>query len=56
MATDKMPLMLEGSMPVELNDVDDLFGDGVGLSLAVPPQVKQLLQRKDGQRTRGCCQ
>jgi mediator of RNA polymerase II transcription subunit 16 len=56
MAADKMPMMLDNSLPVELNDVDDLFGEGVGLSLAVPAQAKQLHQRTDDQRTRGCCQ
>ncbi|KAF4455021.1 mediator of rna polymerase ii transcription subunit 16 [Fusarium austroafricanum] len=51
-----MPLMLDNSMPVELNDVDDLFGDGVGLALPVRAQSKQLQQRMDDIRIRGCCQ
>ncbi|KAL0936566.1 mediator of rna polymerase ii transcription subunit 16 [Colletotrichum truncatum] len=57
----KMPLMLEngmnGAMQVDQLDVDDLFGDGVGLSLqAARPPTKQLRQRIDELRTRGCCQ
>ncbi|KAF4464866.1 mediator of rna polymerase ii transcription subunit 16 [Fusarium albosuccineum] len=51
-----MPLMLDNPMPVDLNDVDDLFGDGVGLSLPVRAQSKQLQQRMDELRSRGCCQ
>ncbi|KAF7546627.1 hypothetical protein G7Z17_g8306 [Cylindrodendrum hubeiense] len=51
-----MPLILDNPMPVDLNDVDDLFGDGVGLSLPVRPQSKQLHQRMDELRSRGCCQ
>ncbi|WQF84982.1 Putative mediator complex, subunit Med16, WD40-repeat-containing domain superfamily [Colletotrichum destructivum] len=57
----KMPLMLEngmnGSMQVDQLDVDDLFGDGVGLSLhTARPPTKHLRQRIDDLRTRGCCQ
>ncbi|KAL6403250.1 hypothetical protein AUP68_12589 [Ilyonectria robusta] len=51
-----MPLILDNPMPVDLNDVDDLFGDGVGLSLPVRSQSKQLHQRMDELRSRGCCQ
>ncbi|KAF4503427.1 mediator of rna polymerase ii transcription subunit 16 [Fusarium agapanthi] len=51
-----MPLILDNPMPVELNDVDDLFGDGVGLSLPARAQSKQLQQRMDDIRIRGCCQ
>ncbi|KAM0329693.1 hypothetical protein ACHAPQ_006657 [Fusarium lateritium] len=51
-----MPLMLDNSMPVDLNAVDDLFGDGVDLSLPVRVQSKQLQQRMDDIRIRGCCQ
>ncbi|KPM43886.1 hypothetical protein AK830_g2704 [Neonectria ditissima] len=52
-----MPLILDNAMPVGLNDVDDLFGDGVGLSLpAGRTQSKQLHQRMDELRSRGCCQ
>ncbi|GJC99681.1 RNA polymerase II mediator complex subunit Sin4 [Colletotrichum higginsianum] len=56
-----MPLMLEngmnGSMQVDQLDVDDLFGDGVGLSLhTARPPTKHLRQRIDDLRTRGCCQ
>lgn len=56
MTSDKMPLMLDNSMPVDLNAVDDLFGDGVDLSLPVRVQSKQLQQRMDDIRIRGCCQ
>lgn len=56
MTSDKMPLILDNPMPVDLNDVDDLFGDGVGLSLPVRSQSKQLHQRMDELRSRGCCQ
>ncbi|KAF5626550.1 mediator of rna polymerase ii transcription subunit 16 [Fusarium tjaetaba] len=51
-----MPLILDNPMPVELNDVDDLFGDNVGLSLPTRVQSKQLQQRMDDIRIRGCCQ
>ncbi|KAF5021842.1 hypothetical protein F66182_6135 [Fusarium sp. NRRL 66182] len=56
MTSEKMPLMLDNTMPVDLNDVDDLFGDGVGLSLPVRAQSKPLQQRMDDVRIRGCCQ
>ncbi|KAL2756219.1 hypothetical protein ACRALDRAFT_1042669 [Sodiomyces alcalophilus JCM 7366] len=58
----KMPLMLDnssmnGPMQVDQLDVDDLFGEGVGLSLSnVRTPSKQLCQRVDVLRTRGCCQ
>ncbi|KAF6814593.1 mediator of rna polymerase ii transcription subunit 16 [Colletotrichum sojae] len=57
----KMPLILEngmnGPMQVDQLDVDDLFGDGVGLTLQTSrPPSKQLRQRIDDLRTRGCCQ
>lgn len=57
----KMPLMLEsgmnGPMQVDQLDVDDLFGDGVGLALQTSrPPSKQLRQRIDDLRIRGCCQ
>lgn len=52
---DKMPLMLDNTMPVDLNGVDDLFGDEP-LSLQPPIQGKQLFQRLDELRSRGCCQ
>ncbi|KAM0564218.1 hypothetical protein ACHAPJ_000428 [Fusarium lateritium] len=51
-----MPLMLDNPMPVDLNDVDDLFGDGVGLDLPARAQSKQLQHRMDDIRIRGCCQ
>ncbi|RSL56616.1 hypothetical protein CEP53_006736 [Fusarium sp. AF-6] len=56
MTAEKMPLMLDNAMPVDLNDVDDLFGDTVGLSLPVRAPSKQLQQRMDDLRSRGCCQ
>ncbi|KAH7171053.1 mediator complex, subunit Med16 [Dactylonectria macrodidyma] len=56
MTSDKMPLILDNPMPVGLNDVDDLFGDGVGLSIPVRSQSKRLHQRMDELRSRGCCQ
>jgi mediator of RNA polymerase II transcription subunit 16, fungi type len=61
MSTDKMPLILEDTineaMQVDLNDVDDLFGDGVGLPLPqIHPPSKALHQRIDELRSRGCCQ
>ncbi|EQB58220.1 RNA polymerase II Mediator complex subunit Sin4 [Colletotrichum gloeosporioides Cg-14] len=65
-----MPLMLDnamngGPMQVDQLDVDDLFGDGVGVGVGVGvslslqtarPPSKQLRQRIDELRTRGCCQ
>ncbi|OAA48761.1 Mediator of RNA polymerase II transcription subunit 16 [Metarhizium rileyi] len=51
-----MPLILDSSMPVDLNNVDDLFGDDVPLSLPVRTQGKQLQQRLDELRNRGACQ
>lgn len=56
MTSDKMPLMLDHSMPMDLNNVDDLFGDGVSLQLSMRSQGKQLQQRLDELRNRGCCQ
>jgi hypothetical protein len=56
MAADEMPLMLDNAMSVDLNDVDDLFGDDVALSLPVRSQGKQLQQRLDELRSRGCAQ
>ncbi|PHH87861.1 hypothetical protein CDD83_8302 [Cordyceps sp. RAO-2017] len=43
-------------MPVDLHDVDDLFGDNVALSLPLRSQGKQLNGRLDELRSRGCCQ
>lgn len=56
MTAHKMPLMLDSSMPVDLPDVDDLFGDGVAMSLTLRPQSRQIQARLDQLRTRGCCQ
>lgn len=47
----KMPLMMEDEM-----DMDDLFGDGAGLSLPSRPPSKELYQRLDELRGSGCCQ
>jgi mediator of RNA polymerase II transcription subunit 16 len=46
-----MPLMMEDEM-----DMDDLFGDGTGLSLPSQPPSKELYQRLDELRGSGCCQ
>ncbi|KYK58612.1 Mediator of RNA polymerase II transcription subunit 16 [Drechmeria coniospora] len=51
-----MSLMLDTSMPVDLSNVDDLFGEDVGLSLPVPAEAKTSQQRLDDLRSRGCCQ
>jgi mediator of RNA polymerase II transcription subunit 16, fungi type len=49
--------MLEDPLAVDLDDVDDdLFGDGVSLSLPNKAPSKQIHQRLDELRTRGCCQ
>lgn len=37
-------------------DIDDLFGDGAGLSFSTQPPTKELLQRVDELRIGGCCQ
>lgn len=39
-----------------MDDIDDLFGDGAGLSLPSRPPVKELYQRLDELRGSGCCQ
>lgn len=56
MTANKMPMMLDNGMAVDLNGVDDLFGDAVGLSLPVRIQGKHLNQRMDELRSRGSCQ
>jgi mediator of RNA polymerase II transcription subunit 16 len=48
-----MPLMMEEEMEV---DIDDLFGDGTGLSLPSRPPAKELFHRIDELRRSGCCQ
>ncbi|KAM0322887.1 hypothetical protein ACHAQA_009229 [Verticillium albo-atrum] len=57
---DGMPnggMPMNGSMQVDGLDVDDLFGDGVNLTLpTVRGPSKQLSQRVDELRTRGCAQ
>ncbi|THV55740.1 hypothetical protein BGAL_0004g00630 [Botrytis galanthina] len=51
-----MPLMMEDVDNMEV-DMDDLFGDGTGLSLpSRPPPSKELHQRIDELRGSGCCQ
>ncbi|KAG4032195.1 hypothetical protein MFRU_007g01070 [Monilinia fructicola] len=51
-----MPLMMEDVDNMEV-DMDDLFGDGAGLSLpSRPPPSKELHQRIDELRGSGCCQ
>ncbi|KAI1206459.1 RNA polymerase II mediator complex subunit Sin4 [Annulohypoxylon truncatum] len=61
MTSGKMPLILENpmggdAMQVDLEDVDDLFGDAAALSLPPRPASKRLRQRLDDLRQRGCCQ
>ncbi|KAK1241472.1 hypothetical protein MKX08_001446 [Trichoderma sp. CBMAI-0020] len=58
MTAEKMPLMLDNTVPVDLNDVDDLFGDGVGVGLSLPDRShnKPLSLKIDDLRSRGCCQ
>ncbi|KAI0889256.1 RNA polymerase II mediator complex subunit Sin4 [Annulohypoxylon maeteangense] len=61
MTSGKMPLILENpmggdAMQVDLEDVDDLFGDAAALSLPTRPASKRLRQRLDDLRQRGCCQ
>ncbi|KAL7627995.1 Mediator of RNA polymerase II transcription subunit 16 [Parahypoxylon ruwenzoriense] len=56
-----MPLILDNpmggeAMQVDLDDVDDLFGDGAPLALPPRPLSKRLRQRLDDLRNRGCCQ
>jgi mediator of RNA polymerase II transcription subunit 16 len=46
-----MPMMMEDEM-----DMDDLFGDGAGLSLPSRPPSKELYQRIDDLRGSGCSQ
>lgn len=60
MTSDKMPLILENhlggpEMQMDLDDVDDLFGDAP-LALPTRPPSKRLLQRLDELRSRGSCQ
>lgn len=60
MTANKMPLLLGNpmdgdAMHVDLNDVDDLFGDGVPLGLHTRPPSKRLHQRLDELRSRGAC-
>ncbi|KAM0276145.1 hypothetical protein ACHAQH_007033 [Verticillium albo-atrum] len=50
-------ITMNGPMQVDGLDVDDLFGDGVNLTLpTVRGPSKQLAQRVDEMRTRGCAQ
>lgn len=47
-----MPLMMDDDM-----DMDDLFGEGGGLSLPTrPAPTRELHQRLDELRAGGCCQ
>ncbi|KAI1769447.1 RNA polymerase II mediator complex subunit Sin4 [Hypoxylon sp. FL1150] len=55
------PLILDNpmggeAMQVDLDDVDDLFGDGAPLALPPRPPSKRLRQRLDDLRSRGSCQ
>lgn len=61
MTTVEMPLILdhamdEAAMQADLDDVDDLFGDGVPLALPPRPPSKRLHQRLDELRRTGSCQ
>ncbi|KAI1775011.1 RNA polymerase II mediator complex subunit Sin4 [Hypoxylon cercidicola] len=61
MTSNKMPLILDNTMggeamQVDLDDVDDLFGDGAPLALPPRPPSKRLRQRLDDLRSRGSCQ
>lgn len=60
MTANKMPLLLDNpmggdAMHVDLDDVDDLFGDGVPLGLHPRPPSKRLHQRLDELRGKGAC-
>ena len=49
--------MLENHMGVQLNDVEDLFGDAVGLGLApAQSQDRHVQQRLEELKRRGCSQ
>ncbi|TGJ83697.1 hypothetical protein E0Z10_g5062 [Xylaria hypoxylon] len=64
MTVNSMPLLLDSSMSgmdqppmqVDLNGVDDLFGDTDPLSLPSRPPSRRLRRRLDELRGRGCCQ
>ncbi|KAI0445978.1 RNA polymerase II mediator complex subunit Sin4 [Xylaria telfairii] len=64
MADSNIPLLLDGAisgmdepaMQVDLNGVDDLFGDTDPLSLPSRPPSRRLRRRLDELRSRGCCQ
>ncbi|KAI0388029.1 RNA polymerase II mediator complex subunit Sin4 [Hypomontagnella monticulosa] len=61
MTSGNMPLILDNpmggeAMQVDMEDVDDLFGDGAPLALPPRPASKRLQQRLDDLRERGCCQ
>ncbi|KAI0117720.1 RNA polymerase II mediator complex subunit Sin4 [Nemania sp. FL0031] len=64
MTDNTMPLLLDSamsgmdqpSMQVDLNAVDDLFGDADPLSLPSRPPSRRLRRRLDELRGRGCCQ
>lgn len=64
MTDSSIPLLLDGAisgmdepaMQVDLNGVDDLFGDTDPLSLTSRPPSRRLRRRLDELRSRGCCQ
>lgn len=64
MTDTSMPLLLDSDMSgmdqppmqVDLNGVDDLFGDTDPLSLPPRPPSRRLRRRLDELRGRGCCQ
>ncbi|KAI0398509.1 RNA polymerase II mediator complex subunit Sin4 [Xylariaceae sp. FL0594] len=53
---DPMAGLHQNSMQVDLDGVDDLFGDNVPLSMPSRPPSRRLRRRLDELRSRGCCQ
>lgn len=47
-----LPNQMSNVMP----NVDDLFGEDVGVNLTMGPPATELRWRADEQRRRGCCQ
>ena len=51
-----MPMMLDNSMGVDLQDVDELFEDTVGLGIPMRAPPKDLQYRMEDLKRRGCAQ
>lgn len=51
-----MPLLLDNAIPVDLDDVEDLFGDGVGLALPARHNSLKLETRLEELKLGGCRQ